>query len=264
MSQATLNQLIAQFGPAKLTGFFLVLARVSPLFVLAPLFSSKMMPAKVRGMVAVALSLGLTGVATHGQHIPGQPLEVAALMAKELIVGAGFAFAVAAVLAAVQAAGAFTDVVTGFSFGSMVDPVNGTQGGVVTQVYDLVGLMVFIAIGGDAWMLRGIGRTFDLVPLTRAPQINSLVGGAVQSFTSIFTAALELAAPALLALVITDVALGMVSRVVPQLSVFAVGFPLKIGIGLLVVAATMPFIGGWLTDQLETSVAVALHSLRIA
>jgi len=56
----------------------------------------------------------------------------------------------------------------------------------------------------------------------------------------------------------------MVSRVVPQLSVFAVGFPLKIGIGLLVVAATMPFIGGWLTDQLETSVAVALHSLRIA
>jgi flagellar biosynthesis protein FliR len=264
MSQATVNQLLAQFGATRVTGFFLVLARVSPLFVLAPLFSSKMLPGKVRGIVAVALSLGLTGVATHGQQIPGAPLEVAALMAKELIVGAAFAFAVACVLAAVQAAGAFTDVVTGFSFGGLVDPVNGNQGGVVTSLYQLVGLMVFIAIGGDAWMLRGIGRTFDLIPLTRTPQINSLVSGAVQSFTTIFTSALELAAPALLALTITDVALGMVSRVVPQMNVFAIGFPLKIGIGLLVVVATMPFIGGWLSNQLATSVGVALHSLRIA
>jgi flagellar biosynthesis protein FliR len=264
MTQAALNQLLAEFSPAKLTGFFLVLARVSPLFVLAPMFSSKMLPGKVRGIVAVALALGLTGVATHGQQIPGAPLEIAALMAKELIVGAAFAFAVGAVFAMVQAAGAFTDVATGFSFGGLVDPVNGNQGGIITQVYSVVGLMVFIAIGGDGWTLRGLARTFQLVPLTRTPQLNSLVGGALQSFTSIFTAALELAAPALLALVITDVTLGMVSRVVPQLNVFAVGFPLKIGIGLLVVTATMPFIGGWLTGQLETSVAVALHSLRIA
>ena len=217
----------------------------------------------MRGIVAVALSLGLTGVATHGQHIPTAPLEIAALMAKELIVGAAFAFAVATVLAAAQAAGSFTDLVTGFSFGSIVDPVSGNQGGIITQVYSVVGLMVFIAIGGDAWTLRGLDRTFQLVPLSRTPQLGSLVGGAVTTFTSIFAAALELAAPALLALVITDVALGMVARVVPQLNVFAVGFPLKIGIGLLVVTATMPFIGGWLTDQLETSVAIALHSLRI-
>jgi flagellar biosynthesis protein FliR len=264
MSQATLNQLLAQFGATRVTGFFLVLARVSPLFILAPLFSSKMMPAKVRGIAAIALTLGLTGVATHGQHLPGAPLEIAALMAKELIVGAAFAFAVAAVFAAVQAAGAFTDAVTGFSFGNMVDPVNGNQGGVFTQVYDLVALMIFITIGGDAWMLRGIARTFTLVPLTRAPQITSLVSGALQSFTAIFTSAVELAAPALLALAITDVALGMVSRVVPQMNVFAVGFPLKIGIGLLIVVATLPFLGGWLSDQLTTSVGVALHSLRIA
>ena len=75
---------------------------------------------------------------------------------------------------------------------------------------------------------------------------------------------MELAAPALLALAITDVAFGMVSRVVPQLNVFAVGFPMKIGVGLLIVIATLPFLGGWLSDQISTSVGVALHSLRIA
>ncbi len=263
MSQATLNQLVGQVSGAKVTGFFLVLARISPLFVLAPLFSSKLMPAKVRGITAVALAVGLTGVATHGQRIPGQPLEVAALMAKEVLVGLGFALAVGALFAAVQAAGAFTDAITGFSFGGLVDPINGNQGGVITQLYGLVGLMIFLAIGGDAWMLRGLSRTFDLVPLTRGPRIDSLVTGAEQGFGSIFTSAIEVAAPALLALVITDVAFGMVSRVVPQMNVFAVGFPVKIGVGLLIVGATLPFLGGWMSNQIATSVGTALHSLRI-
>jgi flagellar biosynthetic protein FliR len=264
MTQGTLNQLIALLGGSKITGFFLVLARVSPLFVLAPLFSSKMLPPKVRGIVAVALSVGLVGVATHGQHVPTAPLAVAAMIGKELIVGAAFALAIGAVFAAVQAAGAFSDAASGFSFGAMVDPVNGNQGGVITQVYSVVGLMVFLAIGGDAWMLRGLARTFDFVPLTRTPRMDSLTQGALQAFTTIFASAIELAAPALLALAITDVALGMVARVVPQLNVFAVGFPLKIAIGMLIVTATMPFLGGWLTDQISTSVGVALHSLRIA
>jgi flagellar biosynthetic protein FliR len=222
-----------------------------------------MLPARIRGVVAVAVALGLTGVAIHGQRIPGQPLEVAALIIENVLVGLAFALAVASVFAAVQTAGALTDAVAGFSFGELVDPVNGNQGGVMTSLYGLVGLMIFIAIGGDAWMLRGINRTFALVPLTRGPKLSSLVGGAVQSFASIFTGAIEVAAPVLLALLITDIAFGMVSRVVPQLNVFAVGFPVKVGVTLLIVAAALPFLGGWLSDQLAASVGTALHSLSI-
>ena len=65
MGQLTLSTLLNQIGGDKVTGFFLVLARVSPLFVLAPLFSSKMVPARVKGIVAVALSIGLTPIAVH-------------------------------------------------------------------------------------------------------------------------------------------------------------------------------------------------------
>jgi flagellar biosynthetic protein FliR len=81
------------------------------------------------------------------------------------------------------------------------------------------------------------------------------------AFTSIFSSALEVVAPAMLALLITDVAFGMVSRVVPQLNVFSVAFPLKVGVALLVVAASLPFLGGWMSDQMYTSVATALHAL---
>lgn len=264
MTQATLNQLENQLGGHHVTAFFLVLARIAPLFFIAPLFSSKMIPTQVRGIAAVALAIGLTPVAAQGQSIPGQPLEVVGLMIEGFLVGLGLAFALAAVLAALEVAGALADSFAGFSFGAMVDPINGNQGGVLTQLYGLVGLMLFIAIGGDAWALRGLAHTFTLVPLTRGPQIGSLVGGSVQAFVSIFTSALEVIAPVMLALLVTDVSFGIVSKVVPQINVFAVGFPTKVGVSLLVVSTTLPFLGGWMTSSIETSVGTALRALQIA
>jgi flagellar biosynthesis protein FliR len=259
MSQLTLSTLLQQIGSDKVTGFFLVLARVSPLFVLAPLFSSKMMPVRVKGIVAVGLSIGLTPLAVHGQTIPSDPMAVAGMLVIQVLVGLAFAFAVGMVLTAVEAAGAITDMVAGFSFGSVVDPINGNQGGTMTNLYSLVGLAMFIAIGGDAWTLRGLQRTFDLVPLTKAPQIASLTSGVEQSFATIFVSAVEVAAPVILALMITDVAFGMIAKVVPQVNIFGVGFPMKVGVAMLVVAASLPLLGSFMSDQIATAVTGILH-----
>jgi len=261
MTQQTLSQLLRQIGSPNITGFFLVLVRIAPLFVLAPLFSSKMVPMQVRLVVAVALAMGLTGIAVHGQTIPTDPMAVAGLMLVQVLVGTAFAFAVGAVFAAVEAAGGLIDIVAGFSYGQLIDPISGNQGGAMTSLYGIVGLALFIAIGGDAWMLRGLARTFQLVPLTRAPQLQTMVGGVVTAFGSIFVSALEIAAPALLALLITDIAFGMVSRVVPQLNIFGVGFPLKIGVALLIVATTLPFLGNFMSGQIAGAVATAVHTL---
>jgi flagellar biosynthesis protein FliR len=261
MSQLTLNTLLHQIGGAKVTGFFLVLARVTPLFILAPLFSSPMMPPRVRSVVAVGLAIGLTPLAVQGQQLPTDPLSVVGLLVVQLLVGGAFAFAVGAVFAAVEAAGSITDLVSGFSFGSIVDPVDNNQGGVMSTVYGLVGLAMFIAIGGDAWTLRGLARTFNLVPLTKAPQIASLSSGVEQAAASIFVSALEVAAPVLLALLITDVAFGMVSRIVPQVNIFGVGFPLKVGVAMLIVSAALPFLGTFMSDQISNAVLNALHTI---
>jgi flagellar biosynthesis protein FliR len=261
MNQLTLNHVITALGGGQsVTAFFLVLGRVTPLFVLAPLFSAKQIPAQVKGIVAVALTIGLTGLAMHGQTIPTQPLQVAGMLVVQILVGILFAYAIGALMWAVQTAGGFADIVSGFSFGATVDPINGNQGGTFAELYSMIGVMLFIAIGGDAWIIRGMARTFTLIPLTKAPQLGSLANAAQMSFASIFTSALEVAAPVILALLITDVAFGMVSRVVPQMNVFSVAFPLKVGVSLLAVAATLPFLGGWLQNQIYTSVATALHA----
>ena len=263
MSEATLAQLLGEIGPAHVTGFFLVLARVAPLFVLAPLFSSPVLPAQVRGAIAVGLSIGLTGVATAGQRIPSDPLAVAGLVIEQVLVGIAFAFAIGALYSAIEVAGSLCDYLAGFTFGQTLDPMTGTQGGVLSQLYGLTGVMIFIAIGGDAWTLRGLTRTFSVAPLTRAPQLGPMIGGVAQAGASILTAAVEVAAPVLLAVLITDVALGVVARAMPQLNVFAVGFPLKVGISLLVVTAALPFVGGWMSTQIYDSVNSALGALRI-
>lgn len=258
-----MTQLLSQLAGNELVGFILVLARVTPLFLLAPPFSSPMVPPRVRGIVAVGISMGLAPIALHGQHIPTDPLALAALIVEGMLVGLGFAFSFAVLFAAVETAGALADLGAGFSYGSLIDPVNGNQGGAISHVYSLVGVAVFLVIGGEAWVIRGLARTFQLVPLTSAPRIDALVGGAEQVFATVFTSAVEIAAPVLIALMITDAAFGVVSRVVPQLNVFAVGFPAKVAVALLLVGASMPFVAGWIANQMSTSVGAALGALHV-
>jgi flagellar biosynthesis protein FliR len=240
------TQLLDQIGPERLAGFILVLARVSPLFAIAPLFSSKLVPMRVRAVVAVALAIGLSPVVAKGQRID---------------LGA---YALAALFAAVTVAGSLLDTLVGFSFGSLVDPVSGNQSTVLAQLYSMVALLIFIAIGGDAWVIEGLARTYEVVPLSDFPALGPLVEGANTVFVKIFASALQVAAPVLLAILITDAGFGMVSRVVPQLNVFQVGFPTKVLVGLILIGVSLPFVGGWLANELQTDVGVALHSLRVA
>jgi flagellar biosynthetic protein FliR len=263
----TANDLLAQFSEQQVAGFILVLARVSPLFVLAPLFSSTMLPARARGIVAVGLTLGIMPIAIHagdGQQIPMDVLPLAGLILKELLVGLGFSFALAALFAAIQVAGSMLDTLIGFSFGALVDPMTGSNGGVLNQLYGLIGVMIFVVINGDAWVIQGLARSYDAVPLTDAPDIGTLVEGAQIAFGGIFGAAIEVCAPVMLAVLLTDVAFGLVSRVMPALNVFAVGFPAKVLVGLVMVGASLPFMAGWLGDELQSSVSSALHTLRVA
>jgi flagellar biosynthesis protein FliR len=152
----------------------------------------------------------------------------------------------------------------GFSFGALVDPMTGTNGGVLNQLYALIGVMIFVVIGGDAWVIQGLARSYDAIPLSESPAIGSLVEGAQVAYSGIFASAIEICAPVLIAVVLCDVAFGLVSRVVPQLNVFAVGFPAKVTVGLVLVGASLPFVAGWLGDELQHSVSSALQTLKVA
>jgi flagellar biosynthesis protein FliR len=252
--------LLAHFSEQHVAAFFLVLARISPLFLLAPLFSSKMINGRVKGIAAVALTVGIMPVAKHGE-IDLSVLGYAGLIVKEIIVGLAFAYALHAMFAAIQTAGTLLDTMIGLSFGAMVDPITGTQSAVIQQMYSLFGVMVFVVIGGDAWVIKGFAKTYEAVPLLEAPAINSMVQGAQVAFSSVFISAFMIAAPVIVAMIIVDAAFGVVTRVVPQMNVFAVGFPAKLIVGLTLIGASLPFVSGFVADQLQLSVAQAVAAL---
>jgi flagellar biosynthesis protein FliR len=259
-----MNELLTTIGPNQLVAFALVLARIVPLFLFAPLFSSKLVPIRVRGIVAVALAIGLSPVALGNEQPPLDALSILSLIVKEMLVGLAFAFAIGMVIAALQVAGSFLDALIGFSFGAMVDPLTGNQGTVLAQLYGLMGVLIFIAIGGDQIVIRGFAETFELIPLLEAPAMDALLSGALAAFTGLFTSALQVAAPVLLALVLTDVAFGLVTRVVPQLNVFSVGLPAKVLVGLVLIMGSLPFVAGQVGRELEASVSTALGSLGVS
>jgi flagellar biosynthetic protein FliR len=243
--------------------FLLVLARISPLFILAPLFSASMIPPRVKGIIAVALALGMAPVALAGAAPPTDPVALVELMLKEIVVGTAFAFALACVLAGFQAVGGLLDIQIGFAFGAQIDPMTGSQGAVLGKLYAMVGVAILVAMNGDALIIAGLARTYDLVPLLEFPDLGSMVSGTFSAFAGIFLSALQVGAPVLLTLLLTDAAFAMVSRVVPQMNVFAVGFPAKVIVGMLMIVVTLPFAAGWFGDRLTESVAAALQTLKV-
>ena len=259
-----MNDVLTSVGASELVGFILVLARIAPLFMFAPLFSSRLIPLRVRGVIAVALAIGLAPLALRGQAAPTDAVTIAELVVKELLVGLTFAFAVGMLLTALQAAGGFLDTLIGFSFGATVDPLTGNQGTTMAQLYNLLGVMVFIAINGDQIVIRGFAETFELVGLLEMPALGAMIDGAIEAFVEIFASALQVCAPVVLALVLTDAAFGLITRVVPQLNVFSVGLPAKVLVGFVVTGASLPFVAGYVGDELEASVRVALGSLGVS
>ena len=142
-----MQPLIQQFGEQQVAAFFLVLARVSPLFLLAPLFSSQLLPMRVRGIVAVALAIGLSPIVVRSAPLDLDAMGFGELVAKELLVGLAFAFVLGALFAAISVAGTFLDTLMGFSYGAILDPVTGTQSAVISELCGLLGVLIVIAIG---------------------------------------------------------------------------------------------------------------------
>lgn len=258
------EMLLQQFGEQQVLGFFAVLARVAPLFLVAPLFSSRSMPPRVRGIASVAIAIGLAPIVTRGAQMPTDVLGITFLLGKEMIIGLSYSFVLACLFAAVATAGTLLDFSVGFAFGAAIDPLTGNNSAVISQMYMMFATAIFVVIGGVEWVIQGLARTYDIVGVTQMPALGDMVQGAAQAFAQIFVSAIEICGPILLALMIADAALGMVSRVAPSLNVFAVGFAVKIGVGLILLGVTLPFVGGWIGDAIQGSVTEALQTLRVA
>ncbi len=221
--------------------FGLMLVRVSALFATAPFLNSRAIPVRIKAGFAVLLVfIALPLTADTSGPLPDSTVGFVTLALKELIVGAAMGLLAQMLFAAVQLAGSYIDLSAGFAIASTIDPSSNMNLTVLGRVYNMVLTAAFLAIGGHLLLVGSVVRSFELIRPTQMPRFEFLVQGVIARSDEMFVISLQLAAPLMAALLITDVALGIMSRAAPQMNVFIVGMPVKIGIALIGTAILLP------------------------
>ncbi len=228
------------FSQAELLRYLLIMCRVSPLMVAAPFWGSPLVPAQVRLYLALLVSVLLLPVvrAPLPADLATSLGSLVGAVAVELLIGFLLAYAAILLFSAVQLAGQLADIQMGFGVANVIDPLTSAQVTLMGQVQYLVALLVFLLMDGHHIFLRGLVDTFATAPpghgLGSALPLTLIVerGGRL-----LFTLAAQIAAPVLTALFLSNLAMGLISRVLPQINIFIVGLPLNVGIGLLAFAA---------------------------
>ncbi|HVP38758.1 MAG TPA: flagellar biosynthetic protein FliR [Candidatus Saccharimonadales bacterium] len=245
--------------------FVLAFARVAGILGSGPFFSGRSVPTSLKIGLAFFVTLLVLPLLHPGTvQLPPTLLATCLAVLREVAIGAAVGLLAQLVFAAVQMAGELLGLQMGFSLMNLVDPTTGVTVPVISEVYGFFAALLFFVLDAHHLFLRGIFASFELAPLGTGsfhPATGVALAAAVGQ---VFEMALELAGPVLAALFLTDVALGLVARTIPQMNVFTVGFPLKIALGLMALAMTLPLLAGVLEHQfsvLETSVRQLLHGM---
>lgn len=249
---------LAAFAGALLWPFVRVLA----LLATAPVLQGQVVPARVKIglalLVALVLAPALPGTARHPLALPDGVL----VLAGEVLVGVALGFAMRLVFAAVELAGDLVGLQMGLGFAGFVDPSASGQSPLIGSFLGLVASLVFLAMNGHLMVVAAAAQSFDAVPVgagLRGVDAAALV----QWSAGIFLLGVHLAAPVLAAMLIANLALGVLARTAPQLNLFAVGFPLTLVLGFAVLLFALPHLGAALERMIEAGFSTpVLRSAR--
>jgi len=230
----------------QMQGFFWVLVRVSIILFLLPIFGAKGIPILWKAGFSLLISMILTPLVPPPKIFPGTVLEVLIGVISEGMMGVLMAFGVRMLFATVQIAGQFMAFQMGFSMARAMDPVTGAQSTVLSQFLYLFMVLIFFSIDGHHYFIQALANSFYVVPPNSFHLNASLSTLLIKTSSQMLVIALKIAAPVIIALFLTSLALGIVARTVPQVNILMVGFPIKVTIGLiffgLIISNLAPFL----------------------
>ncbi|MCK4412077.1 MAG: flagellar biosynthetic protein FliR [Candidatus Eisenbacteria sp.] len=222
--------------------FGLLLVRCISFFIAGPIFAQRGIPAHIKIMLGAACTLLLWPL------VPSADLPAAGSLIAFLIAVAGETFlgillglAAALPFAGLRMAGSLVGVQMGFGIVNVWSPQDEGQVSIIGGFYGILALILFLVLDGHHLLLRAMGMSLKVVPLGGALFSAPLLAQIVGMAGSLFVVAVAVGGPLIAVLFLADAAMGFVARTVPQMNIFIVGFPVKIGLGLLGIAVTLPF-----------------------
>ena len=232
--------------PAELANqfiqFLLVFSRITGTLTSAPVFASKTIPVYARIGLSALLALFMLPLSVLADY--REPASLLVLMwwlMLELLYGLSAGFVASLFLQSVQMAGQMIDMQIGFGMVNVFDPQFGQQVPLVGNFNYLIALTVFLALQGHHVLISALADNFRAVPLGVQPQLGNVTEFLVDAVANMFVMALRLALPILGTILMTDVALGILARLMPQMNVFVVGITGKLIVGIFMLFLILPF-----------------------
>jgi flagellar biosynthetic protein FliR len=243
---------------APLYAYLLVTLRLVAWLVVAPPFATRAVPALVKSLLAVGLSLAVV----PGMARPALPTDTVTLAGQglqEVLIGASMGFVTYLVFAAVQAAGDLIDVFGGFSVAAAYDPLSQNMNSIHGKLFGMLATMLMFATSAHLVILGGLLTSFERMPVGSAWQ-----PAGVAAFGMFFTASVQIALPLIGVLFLADLGLALLTRVAPQLNAIGIMFPAKIGLTLLVVGMSFAVLPDAMHRLLELASQATTAMLVVA
>ncbi len=237
--------------------FVLPLFRVTAVLMSMPVFGTTLVPRRVRLYFALAITVVIAPGLPPMPQIHALDLSALMLVAEQILIGALMGFSLQLFFQAFVVAGQIISVQMGMAFASMVDPTNGVNTAVIGQFLTMLVTLLFLAMNGHLVVFEVLTESFTTMPVGSALLVNHFweIAG---KLGWVLGAAMVLVLPAITALLVVNIAFGVMTRAAPQLNIFSIGFPLTLVLGMVIFWISM----GDILNQYQPLATEALQLLR--
>jgi flagellar biosynthetic protein FliR len=227
-------------SPREVILFALVLSRVAGIFSAIPVFGGKTIPLHIKVVIVAMITLVCFPTLNVSlAQLPSDAFTLALLALREVMVGLTLGFVTRIIFSAVDFSGQIIGMQMGFTISSIIDPTQGSQTQIMAVMQTLLATLLFLSLNIHHLFIRTIVDSFRIIPLGGWHINSELIAFLIRSTSDIMTLGVRLAAPVMVALLLTSITLGIMARAFPQMNVFMVSMPLNIGIGFVVLGLTL-------------------------
>ncbi len=219
---------------AYLVAFVFPLVRILAWLSADPLLGNRSVPVTVRAALGVMLTIAVAPALPPMPQVALASGEGMLILAQQILIGVSLGFVLRIVFAVVEFAGQFMGMQMGLSFATLFDPVNGAQTPVVAQFLVITTVLLLLSMNGHHLVLEALVRGFTELPVAATPLSGYDFGAILRWAGAIFMVGMQIALPVTAALLSANLAIGMMTRAAPQLNIFAIGFPITLSVGFLV------------------------------
>jgi flagellar biosynthetic protein FliR len=246
---------VLALSESRVATIFLVAIRIGALILLTPIMGTSSIPTIVRLLLVISLAIALSSVnptapplqpdmLSTGIDHPGGLLKA---MATELALGVTLAAGIHLAFASFAVAGRSIDIQIGFGLAQVLDPASNAQLPILSTLFNQIGILIFFLVNGHHAIMRGIAYSLERFPTGQPWPIEVAYGPLIMQMTGVFSLAFAMSAPVVFCIFITEISLGILARNLPQINMLALGIPVKIIVGLVVLSLWFAGIGSTMT-----------------